>query len=222
MSDKEHIIRLLESAERRIRQNKILNDAAAGLAIALVFPVVFKLVDLITPLRGITVAIFLGLWAAVTLIWIATRTRSRESLEKTAAKIDQAAGAHDQIKTAYWFIRNPKESPWIETQIQQAAQNADSIRVASLYPRRMPRASYIAVALLLIFGALNFLPLSWNPNWFLLKGAPAFSLNNTQKALMDQALELLKKAEALIRPNLRTSWVKLLRSSKTEACLRVS
>src|SRR5688572_15303061 len=103
MSDKDHIIRLLESAERRMRRNRILKDSASGLAIAMVVPVVFKLIDLISPFRGITVFAFLALWAAATIGWLAWRARGRDTLERTAAKVDQAAGAHDQIKTAYWF-----------------------------------------------------------------------------------------------------------------------
>ena len=202
MSEKEIITRLLEAAERRIRRNRILNETATGLAIALVIPVAFKLIDLISPFRGTTVAVFLGLWAVVTLIWIVRQASGRESLEHVAAKVDKAAGAQDQLKTAYWFIRNPKESAWVETQIKQAAQNAGTLKVATLYPRRIPRALYAAVGLVLLLGVLNFLPVSWNPNWFLLKGAPAFALNDTQKTQLKQALELLKKAESLNQTDL--------------------
>src|SRR6187551_1479178 len=120
MSDKDLIIRLLESAERRIRRNRILQDCATGLAMALVIPVAFKLADFIFPFQGMTVLVFLGLWTAATIGWLIWRSRGRDTLEKTAARIDQAAGAHDQIKTAYWFIRNPKDSPWVETQIRKA------------------------------------------------------------------------------------------------------
>ncbi|HLQ76121.1 MAG TPA: hypothetical protein VK210_02140, partial [Terriglobia bacterium] len=212
MSEKDLIIRLLESAERRIRRNRILNESAKGLAIAMAVPVAFKAIDLFSPFQGTTVAIFLGVWAAATIGWLAWRARGRDSLERTAAKVDQTAGAHDQLKTAYWFIRNPKESDWVEAQIRKAAEDAGKIKVSSLYPRRLPRAGFIAVGLVLLLGVLNFLPLSWNPNWFLLKGAPAFALNDTQKTQLQQALELLKKAEALNQTELADKLAQVIKA----------
>src|SRR5947207_1689652 len=82
----------------------------------------------------------------------------RQTLQGIAASIDRTADAHDQIKTAYWFIRNPQDSPWVKTQIQRAADNAKRIQVNSLYPRTLPRASFLAVGLILLLGILNFLP----------------------------------------------------------------
>ena len=73
MSDQDLIIGLLEAAERRIRRNRNLRSAITLVALALVFPVVLKLIDLFFPLRGITVAIVLGLWAVATLVWIVLR-----------------------------------------------------------------------------------------------------------------------------------------------------
>jgi hypothetical protein len=212
MSDKDLIIGLLEAAERRIRRNRNLQSAITLLALALVFPVVLKLIDLFFPLRGIIVAIVLGLWALATLVWIVMRMRGRDTLEKTAASVDQTAGAHDQLRTAYWFIRNPKESPWVETQIQKAAHNAGKIRVASLYPRRFPRESFIAMGLVILLGFLNYIPLT--SNWFQLKGAPAFTLNNAQKAELERALELLKKAEALHQTELAEKLAKIVDALK--------
>src|SRR5215471_5512430 len=114
MSEKEVIIRLLEKVERRIRGNRIFGETAAGLSLALLAPVGFKLADLIHPFRGLTVAVFFALWAAATVVWVAWKIRGRETLENVAANLDQRAGAHDEIKTAYWFIRNPKASEWVD------------------------------------------------------------------------------------------------------------
>src|SRR5215471_6167919 len=214
MSDQDLIIRLLETAERRMRRNRILRESASVLSLAMVVPVVLKLIDFISPFRGRTVLVILGLWAVATIILLLWRARGRDTLEKTAASIDQAAGAHDQIKTAYWFARNPKDSPWVETQIQKAAENARQMRVASLFPRRIPRQLYIVMGLVLLLGVLNFLPFSWNPNWFLLQGAPAFTLNDAQKTQLQKALELLKKAEALNQTELAEKLAQIIQALK--------
>lgn len=197
MSDKEAIIRLLVDTERRIRANRILTSTSANLVIALLVPIGFKLVDLLIPFRGTTVAVFFAAWGIATAAWLLWHARGSETLERAAAEIDQTAGINDEMKTAYWFIRNPKESPWVDAQIQRAAKNANRIQINSLYPRSIPRASYSAAALAILLGILNFLPLPWNNNWLLLHGAPAFALTTDQKALLERAMELLKEAEAL-------------------------
>lgn len=212
MSDKELVIRLLEAVNRRLRRNRILNDAASGLTIALLVPVAFKLIDLAFPFRGITVAIFFAVWTIATAGWITWQARRREPLERAAANIDQKIGAQDEIKTAYWFIRNPKPSPWVDTQLQRAAQNAQKLQVSALYPSRIPRRSYTAAALILLLGVLNFLPLPWNNNWLNLEGAPAFSLSDAEKALLEQAMELLKEAEALDESELAEKLAEIIRA----------
>jgi len=202
MPDNELIIRLLNAVERRLRANKILQEAAAALSIALIIPVAVKLVDLVWPFRFLTVAAFFAIWAAATVAWIIWRSRGRDTLQRVAADIDRRAEAHDEIKTAFWFIRNPQKSAWVETQVRLAAQKAGRIKVDALYPRRIPRASYIAAPLILLLGILNFLPLRWNNNWFYLHGAPAFALTDAERTFLDQAMDLLKKAEQLQQTDL--------------------
>jgi hypothetical protein len=212
MSDKDAIIGLLEAAERRIRANRLLHDAATVLRVALLAPVAFKLVDLIWPLRGRTVTGFFILWAVATLIALVWRARGRDTLERTAAHLDRAIDAHDELKTAYWFIQNPRPSGWVEAQLQRAAANVGKIRLETICPRSMPRASYAVAGLLLLLGVLNFLPLPWNHNWFYLQGAPAFSLNAAQDRTLQQALELLKKAEELQQSELAKQLAGIMRA----------
>src|SRR5215471_1399523 len=112
MSDRELIINFLKKAERRARSNKRFNDIAVSLAIALVVPVVFKLLDLFLLFRGRTVIAFLGLWTVTTVVWIVVRLRGKSPLSQVAGQIDNKAQLHDQLKTAYWFAENPRPSDW--------------------------------------------------------------------------------------------------------------
>jgi len=197
MSDRELIIGLLKRVEQRRRANRFLKSSAAALTLSLLIPVSFKLVDLITPFRGRTVGIVLAVWAAASIGFILWKLRGRESLAEVAARVDHRADLHDQIKTAYWFIQNPSHSEWVDAQLRRAARNAGSIDLDRLYPRFIPKSSYLAVALVFLLGALNFVPLPWNHNWLYLQAAPAFSFSDAEKSLLRQAEALLKKAEAL-------------------------
>src|SRR6185436_6622794 len=118
---------------------------------------------------------FLSFWAAATLSYIVWRSRGREPLEKIAATIDNKTGNHDELKSAYWFIRHPKDSGWVDALIQRASTTANKIRPETIFPRRLPKAAYSVAGLFLLLGILNFIPLSWNHNWLLLQGAPAYA-----------------------------------------------
>jgi hypothetical protein len=196
MSDRELIIHFLEKAEKRARSNKRFNDIAVALAIAFVIPVAFKLLDLIFLFRGRTVLIFLGLWALATVVWIVGRLRRKDSLSKVAGKIDSKERLNDQLKTAYWFIQNPRDSDWVDAQIHHTARAAGKLRIDQIFPRKFPRASYLAGGLLFLLFALNFVPLSLNYNWFALQAAPPFRLSEAERKSLENALKLLEKAKA--------------------------
>src|SRR5439155_18372267 len=54
----------------------------------------------------------------------------------------------------------------------------DPLRV---YPIVIPRASYAAVAMIVVLVGLNFFPLSLNHNWFALSAAPEINRSETVK-----------------------------------------
>ena len=200
MADKELIIGLLERVRRRVRSERRFKTIYSILSIALIFPLVFKLMDLISPFRGRTVAAILGLWTIVTTVWLIWRTRGTETLTQAAANLDRLAELQDQMKTAYWFIRHPSSqsssSEWIDLQIQRAVQNAGRLKIEALYPGTIPKTFHRAFALIAVFVILNFLPLSRNHNWFYLEGAPPFRLSRTDQALVDRAKKLLEKSDS--------------------------
>jgi hypothetical protein len=196
MSDKDLIIKFLENAEKRARSNKRFNEIATTLAVAFIIPVTFKLLDLIFLFRGRTVTGFFAVWFVATVAWIALRMSGKNPLTLIAANVDRKARLNDQLKTAYWFIRNPRDSEWVDAQIQRTAQETGKIRIDSLYPRILPRASILAAGLLLLLVGLNFVPLSMNHNWLLLQAAPPFSLTEEERFNLDNALKLLAKAKA--------------------------
>src|SRR5688500_7245953 len=196
MSDREVIIRLLERAEQRNRTNRHLRQIAAILCLSLLIPVGFKALDLIFHLRARTVFTVLALWAAGTLALIVWRARGRHPLSQVAANIDRKARLQDQLKTAYWFIGNPRSSEWVDVQIHRTAQRVQNLDVANLYPRRLPRSLSIAAGLLAVLVGLNFVPLSLNYNWVYLQAAPPFRLTDKEQSSLTETRRLLQKAAA--------------------------
>ena len=197
MSDREIIIRLLKIVEWRLRANRLVHELTLGLTLFLIFPVALKLWDLVFPLKGLTITVAFVLWILPLTGYIVWRFMKKETLDEAATSIDQQAGLHDEIKTAFWFIRNPRSSDWVDAQIQRASKNAARVDLNRLYPRRVPRAGYIAAAMILTFMALNFVPLPLNHNWLALQAAPAFSMTPDQEAALRQIQEFLRQNEAL-------------------------
>ena len=197
MSDRQIIINFLQATERRTRANRLLHDISYAFAVSLLFPLSFKLWDLVSPFRATTVLVVHGLWLAGFLAYSAWRLTQKGTLAQSAAALDSKAALNDELKTAYWFINNPRPSEWVDAQIQKAAARAQRLDVSRLYPRSMPRTAYLAVAMFILTIGLNFVPLPWNNNWLVLQAAPVYALSDQERALLEQTMELLEKAQQL-------------------------
>ncbi len=171
MSDREIIFQLLRSVEWRIRANRLFHELTVGLSVALATLILFKIWDLFSPLRGLTVGAFAAVLALLFVCFAIWRISRRETLEQAAAIIDRKAGLRDEIKTAFWFLNHPRSSAWVEQQIQRAAKSARNVDVQRAYPTVVPRTSYIAAATVLLFALLNFIPTPANHNWLTLHAA---------------------------------------------------
>jgi hypothetical protein len=197
MSDKEIIVASLQRIERRIRINRLLHELTLGAILFFAFPLLLKVWDLFDPLRGGTISIIVGIWVLLFVAYIAWRALQRGTLNQAAISADAKANLHDELKTAFWFVNNPRPSAWVDAQVRRAASKAQSLRPELLFPRRIPKTAYLAAAMAVLFAVLNFVPLPWNHNWLTLQAAPAFALNEKEAALLKQTQELLRKAEKL-------------------------
>src|SRR5215831_12117511 len=197
MSDKEIIVTSLKRIERRIRINRLLNELTLGAILFFAIPLLLKVWDLFDPLSGGTISIIVGIWILLFVAYITWRALQRGTLNQAAVSADAKADLHDELKTAFWFVNNPRPSEWVDAQVRRAARKAQSLRLELLFPRRMPKTAYLAAAMAALFVGLNFVPLPWNHNWLTLQAAPAFALNEKEAAILKQTQELLKKAEKL-------------------------
>jgi hypothetical protein len=202
MSDQEIIVRSLQRVERRIRTNRLFNELTLGAIFFFSLPLLLKIWDLVDPLRGSTVSVLVGIWILLFGAYVLWRSVQKGTLGQAAASLDVKAELRDELKTALWFINNPRPSEWVDAQIRRAARTVESVSLDRVFPRHIPKASFIAAALILLFVTLNFVPLPWNHNWLALQAAPAFALNDKEAALLKQTEELLRKAEKLKQSDL--------------------
>src|SRR5262245_37028698 len=197
MSDKEIIIASLRRVERRIRANRLFTELNLGATFFLAIPPLQNPWNLSSPFRGVTISTVVGIWLLLFVTFAFGRIVQKGTLQEAASSADARANLSDELKTAFWFIKNPRSSDWINAQIHRAAGNAQNLNLDHLYPRHIPRTSYLAAGMILLFVSLNFVPLPWNQNWLTLQAAPAFALTDKEEAILKQTEELLRKAEKL-------------------------
>ncbi len=159
----------------------------------------------------------LGVWLAGLLGYLASRMSQRKGLmPQAAAEIDSKGSLQDEVKSAYWFVTSPqatqRSSEWVELQIRRAARHIGELNIDKLYPRVIPRTSWLACGLIAVLIVLNFAPLPTNHNWMFGQAAPAFSLTAEQQKLIKQTKELLKKAEKLGQPELEKKLEEIVNS----------
>ncbi|HEY2380581.1 MAG TPA: hypothetical protein VGK48_05305 [Terriglobia bacterium] len=202
MSDKEIIVASLQRVERRIRANRLLNELTFGALVCGAILLLVKIWDLFDPLPGVTVSTIVGICVLLFAAYAGYRVFQKGTLNDAASSADSRAGMHDELKTAFWFVNNPRPSDWVDAQVHRAARNAQALKLDALYPRHIPKTSFIAASMILLFVGLNFVPMSFNHNWLALQAAPAFALSEKEAAIVKQTKELIHKAEKLKQSDL--------------------
>src|SRR5262245_2801776 len=182
MSDAEVIVQSLKEIEWRIRANRRLREITLGVSLALTFLTLVKIWDFVSPFKASTIRFFISACALVLFgyaLWLLLRKKG--TLDEAAISIDRTADLNDEIKTAFWFIRHPRPSKWVDRQIQRAAHTVAKIDTRRVYPISIPRTSSAAVVMTLVLVSLNFLPLPWKHNWFPLIVATETAVENAER-----------------------------------------
>lgn len=197
MSDRDVIVQLLRNVEWRLRATNLLRDLALALCAALAVLVGFKLLDFVFLFSTTTIRVVLALTVLAFLGYAGMRGSKRRSLMEAAAAADRLGSLSDELKSAYWFIRENKKSDWVDRQVQRAARTARGLNVQRVLPVRLPQTSLVALGLFGLLLGLNFAPLPWSHNWLYSQPAPAFDLSKQEQQLIDKTRELLKMAQQL-------------------------
>jgi hypothetical protein len=186
MTDTETIIRFLKSVQSRIRANLFIHELTVALTGFFAFPILLKIWNIFSPLPTFVITGSVSLWILAVAGYTLRRVLQKRTLAEAARSIDAKANLNDEIKTALWFIDNPRSSEWLDTQIRRAAQTAHSVQLNRLYPLTVPRSSYTAAAMILIFLALHFVPPRSNVP------APQVAQSSTSMPRVEDTLQQLR------------------------------
>ena len=103
--------------------------------------------------------LFWLLWLGALTIHVVRILGTRTGLTEAAADVDRQANLNDEVVSAYWFLNQDVNNPWVDLQIRRAAATVRGLDIRGLYPRIFPPTSYIAAGGLVLLVALNFAPI---------------------------------------------------------------
>ena len=118
-------------------------------------------------------------------------------LGQAAVVADRAGGLHDELKSAYWFMRQDHRTIWTETQVERAAETASGLQPKRLVPTIVPQRFWIALALGGVLVLLGFAP--GGPPLLAFTNTPIdpSNLTDAQEEQFEEIRNLVEQAQAL-------------------------
>ncbi len=197
MSDREIIIESLARAEFRIRTNRLIGRIASALSVFIAIAVFVTVVNLFFSLGRTALVSFWVLWLAALAAYVVRSLGRRTGLSEAAADVDRQASLKDEVLSAYWFLNQDANSPWIDLQVRRAAATVRGLDIRDLYPRIFPPTSYVAAGGLVLLVALNLAPIEPGANDLFSSTSAEVDEPLETEELFDEIEELLDRAEEL-------------------------
>ena len=152
------ITTVLRRIDLKVRFNQTLRHLSVAtclvLGVLLLIEVAPLLVPVSVPSGGLIVAAGSAAFTAF-LLWSQIGGRQ---LERAAGVADLRAGLNDEIKSAYWFMRQDDSSPWTDLLVGRAAETARRLDPRGLVPVTIPKRFGVALVLFGLLEAMALVP----------------------------------------------------------------
>ena len=149
---------VLKRIDLKVRFNQTLHHLSVAtclvLGVLLLIEVAPLLVPVSVPSGGLIVVVGSAAFTAF-LLWSQLGGRR---LELAAGVADLRAGLNDEIKSAYWFMRQDDASPWTDLLVGRAAKTARRLDPRRLVPVAIPKRFGVALALFGLLEVMAFVP----------------------------------------------------------------
>ena len=187
----------LKKVDRQVRLNRVVDQLSIGICVVLGVLVLVEIVKLlvpVTPPPGVVIAAAGTLLVTAFLVWSQWGVGH---LPRAAAVADSRADLHDELKSAYWFMREGDSSPWIDLLVRRAAVSAGKLDARQLVPTTIPTRLWTALGLAALLTFIMLLPID-GP--LLAFGSPVLGpggLTAEQEEQFEDIRDLIEQAEAL-------------------------
>ena len=134
--------------ERRLRLNRMLRAAALLAGLVLLGLITWRALAWLagTVPAASALIVLLATLGAIALLLLIARSLLAAPLDAAgaASEADRRGHLHDELVSAYWFMREARARgarQWIEVQLRRAARTAEELQAARLVPLRLPAAA---------------------------------------------------------------------------------
>ena len=155
-TERSAITAILKRIDLKVRFNRTLLHLSVASCLVLAALVLIELAPRLVPVNMPPGSLIVGVGAAAFLAFLLWSQMGGRQLGRAAGVADMRAGLNDEIKSAYWFMRQDNSSPWIDLLVGRAAATARRLNPRRLVPVTIPKRFGIALAL---FGLLQVLAL---------------------------------------------------------------
>ncbi len=187
----------LEKVDRQVRLNRVLDQLSIGICVVLGAVVLVEIVKLlvpVTPPPGVAIAAAGTLLVTAFLVW---SEWGAGHLPRAAVVADSRADLHDEIKSAYWFMREGDASPWIDLLVRRAAASAARLDARKLVPTTIPTRMWTALGLTALLMFIMLLPIDGPLFAFGSSMLGPGGLTAEQESQFEDIRDLIEEAEAL-------------------------
>ena len=156
VTERSTITAVLRRIDLKVRFNQTLHHLSVATCLVLGTLLVIEVAPLLVPVSVPPGTLIVAAGSAAFLAFLIWSQVGGWRLERAAGVADQRAGLHDEIKSAYWFIRQDDSSPWVDLLVGRAAQTARRLDPRRLVPVTIPKRFGLA---LVLFGLLQIMAL---------------------------------------------------------------
>ena len=189
-TERSAITALLKRIDLKVRFNQTLLHLSIASCSVLGALVLIELAPRLVPVAVPPGSLIVGIGSAAFLAFLLWSRLGGRQLERAAGVVDRRAGLNDEIKSAYWFMRQDEASPWIDLLVGRAAGTARRLKLKGLVPVAIPKRFGIALAL---FGLLWVLALVPSDGPLLTFAAPSDSVRfeRAREAFAEEIRDLI-------------------------------
>jgi hypothetical protein len=152
------ITAVLKRIDLKVRFNQTLQQLSVALCAVLGTLLLIEAGPLLLPVPVLPGGLIVAAGSVAFLVFFFRSQLGGRQLERAAGVVDVRAELNDEIKSAYWFMRQDDASPWIDLLVGRAAQTARRLDPRRLVPVAIPRRFGVAFALFVVLQLLALVP----------------------------------------------------------------
>lgn len=138
--------------------NRVLDHLSIVVALVLATLVSVKIIGMLVPIVAPSPLLIVGISTAAFLGFLAWSQYGAQHLGRAAVVADARGNLHDELKSAYWFMRQDHRTGWTDVQVERAALTARGLQPRGLVPTVVPQRFWGALGLGAILLFLNWVP----------------------------------------------------------------